>query len=395
MSGEDCAPAKRSGSVSERLAFAANPLRNPSNQISYRVAMQSRSFVYSPLPGRVVFGAGGFGRLTEEFVELNVKRALVVCTPEQIALADKVAAHLGEQCAGIFPKAVMHVPIEIAREATGHARLVGADCIVAIGGGSTIGLGKAIALESGIPILAIPTTYAGSEMTPIYGITDAGEKKTGRDPRVLPRTVIYDPLLTVSLPVSLSVTSGINAIAHCVEALYADNANPITSMMAEEGIRSLARGLPRVVEDAGNLDARSDCLYGAWLAGSVLGATSVALHHKLCHTLGGMLNLPHAETHTIVLPHATAYNAPAAPQAMARIARALGVDDAAEGLYDLARRLGAPTSLEELGVRAADLDRVADAALLSAYPNPRALEREAIRQLLEDAWQGRRPRPTT
>lgn len=356
--------------------------------------MQHRTFVYSPLPGRVVFGAGSFGRLAEEFAELNVKHALVVCTPEQIALADRVAAHLGELCSGIFPKAVMHVPIEIAREASGYARQLGADCIVAIGGGSTIGLGKAIALESGIPILAIPTTYAGSEMTPIYGITEAGEKKTGRDPKVLPRTVIYDPSLTTSLPASLSVTSGINAIAHCVEALYADNANPITSMMAEEGIRSLAHGLPRVIEDADDLDARADCLYGAWLAGSVLAATSVALHHKLCHTLGGMLNLPHAETHTVVLPHATAYNAPAAPLAMARIARALGVDDAAQGLYDLAQRLGAPTSLEGLGVRLTDLDRVADAALISAYPNPRPLERQAIRQLLEDAWRGRRPAST-
>jgi maleylacetate reductase len=356
--------------------------------------MPHRSFVYSPLPGRVVFGVGSFGKLADEFDELKVSRALVVCTPEQSPLADMVAIRLGAQCVGIFPKAVMHVPIEIARQARSYARQTGADCVVAIGGGSTIGLGKAIALESSIPILAIPTTYAGSEMTPIYGITESGEKKTGRDRRVLPRTVIYDPLLKRSLPAAMSATSGINAIAHCVEALYSDNANPITSMMAEDGIRSLAQGLPRVVENGDSLDARVDCLYGAWLSGSVLAATSVAMHHKLCHTLGGMLDLPHAETHTVVLPHATAYNAPAAPLAMARIARALDADDAAQGLYDLAKRLGAPTSLEELGVRSADLDRVADEALISPYPNPRSLQRDAIRQLLEDAWQGRRPAST-
>ncbi|MCP3728077.1 maleylacetate reductase [Paraburkholderia sp. CNPSo 3272] len=355
--------------------------------------MLQRSFVYSPLPARVVFGTGSLGKLVDEFLELRVSRALVVCTPEQSHLADEVAGRLGGQCVGVFPKAVMHVPIEVAREARDCARHVGADCIVAIGGGSTIGLGKAIALESDMPILAIPTTYAGSEMTPIYGITEGREKKTGRDVRVLPRTVIYDPALTKSLPANMSATSGINAIAHCVEALYADNANPITSMMAEDGIRSLANALPVIVQHAEDLDARTECLYGAWLAGSVLAATSVALHHKLCHTLGGMLDLPHAATHTVVLPHAVAYNASAAPVAMVRIARALGADDAAQGLFDLARQLDAPTSLAALGVSSADLDRVADAALQSAYPNPRPLERAAIRHLLEDAWHGRRPRP--
>jgi alcohol dehydrogenase class IV len=340
-----------------------------------------------------VFGAGSLGRLVDEFREMRVRRALVVCTPEQSHLADDVAERLGGECVGVFPKAAMHVPIEVAREAREHAMFIGADCVVAIGGGSTIGLGKAIALESDIPVLAIPTTYAGSEMTPIYGITEGREKKTGRDVRVLPRTVIYDPMLTTSLPANISATSGINAIAHCVEALYADNASPVTSMMAEEGIRSLAHALPAVVRHAEDLDARTECLYGAWLAGSVLAATSVALHHKLCHTLGGMLNLPHSATHTIVLPHAVAYNAPAAPMQMKRIARAIDSDDAAQGLFDLAKQLGAPTSLAVLGVTPADLDRVADAALQSAYPNPRPLERAAVRDLLDDAWHGRRPRP--
>lgn len=353
--------------------------------------MLHRSFVYAPLPARVVFGAGSLDSLLQEFQRLSVTSALVICTPEQAALADQVAARLGNHCAGIFPGAAMHVPIEVARQAREHALSVGADCIVAAGGGSTIGLGKAIALESNIPILAIPTTYAGSEMTPIYGITTGGDKKTGRDSKVLPRTVIYDPELTLSLPLAMSVTSGINAIAHCVEALYAENSNQIISLIAEEGIRSLAEGLPSIVNRSSDLDARSQCLYGAWLAGTALGATSVALHHKLCHTLGGMLNLPHSETHTVILPHAIAYNAAAVPDVMDRIARALNSTTAAKGVFDLAVQLRAPTSLQALGVDPSDLDRVADEAMKAPYPNPRRLDRGAIRELLQNAWLGSQP----
>jgi maleylacetate reductase len=222
--------------------------------------------------------------------------------------------------------------------------------MVAIGGGSTIGLGKAIALESGLPIIAVPTTYAGSEMTPIYGITEAGVKKTGRDLRVLPRTVLYDPELSQHLPVGMSVVSGINAIAHAAEGLYAQDGNPVMSLMAEEGIRALAQGLRGIHRAPADMAARSACLYGAWLCGSVLGHVGMSLHHKLCHTLGGSFNLPHAETHTVVLPHALAYNASAAPQAMARIAAALGAPDAATGMFDLARELGAPTALRDIGM---------------------------------------------
>ena len=350
--------------------------------------MFQRTFVFSALPARVLFGAGTLSNLPNEIDELGVGRALVVCTPEQSDLGDTAARMIGDRCIGVFPGAIMHVPVETARQARVQAHDAGADCVVAIGGGSAIGLAKAIALESGIQIVAIPTTYAGSEMTPIYGITENGTKKTGRDLRVLPRAVIYDPELTLSLPTRMSATSGMNAIAHCVEALYATNANPVTSIMAEEGIRYLARALPRIVERPRDIDARAECLYGAWLAGSVLATTSVALHHKLCHTLGGMLNLPHAETHTVVLPHATAYNASAAAQAMGTIRRALESRDAAQGLFDLASQLDVPVALKALGVRFADLDRVADAALAAPYPNPRPMERDAIRSLLEDAYWG-------
>ena len=262
---------------------------------------------------------------------------------------------------------------------------------MAIGGGSTTGLGKAIALTSSLPILAVPTTYAGSEMTPIYGLTEAGLKKTGRDMRVLPKTVIYDPALTVSLPASLSVTSGINAIAHAAEGLYAQDANPVISLMAEEGIRALAQGIGKVVAQPDDLDARGDCLYGAWLCGAVLGSVGMALHHKLCHTLGGTFNLPHAETHTIVLPHALAYNRDAAPEAMKRIARALGADDAAQGAFDLARDQRRADRAEGHRHEGSDIDIALDIALKNPYWNPRPLERAPLRALLEAAYEGRAP----
>ncbi|CAB3745706.1 maleylacetate reductase [Burkholderia puraquae] len=355
--------------------------------------MQSKAdFIYQARPARVIFGAGSLHHLEREVVELGAERAIVLCTPEQRALAQDVIDRLGSRGAGIYDRATMHVPLEIARDARAFASSCGADCAIAIGGGSTVGLGKAIALESSLPILAIPTTYAGSEMTPIYGVTDGGIKRTGTDMRVLPKTVIYDPELTVTLPVELSVASGINAIAHAAEGLYANNANPVMSLIAEEGIRALAKGLPGVRRDGGDLRARSDALYGAWLCGMVLGNVGMALHHKLCHTLGGSFNLPHAQTHTVVLPHALAYNAAHAPDAMRRIARAIGADDAARGLYDLARDNGAPVALKVLGMKETDLDRAADLAVANPYWNPRPVEREALRVLLQYAFEGAPPR---
>ncbi len=350
-----------------------------------------KGFVYSSQPSRVVFRAGALDDLGAEVERLGTQRALVLCTPGQRLSAQDVARRLGTRAVGVYDKAVMHVPIEAAQAAREVASSLDADCCVAIGGGSTIGLGKAIALTSGLPILAIPTTFAGSEMTPIQGFTENGVKKTVRDPRMLPRTVLYDPNLLLSLPTEIAGPSGMNAIAHCVEALYAQQANPITSLMAEEGIRALAQSLPLVVREPGNVDARGEALYGAWLAGTCLAAVGMALHHKLCHTLGGSFNLPHAQTHTIVLPHATRYNQDAAPQAMLRIARALGTRDAAAGLYDLAQQLGAPVALRDIGMPASGLDRAADLAVTDPYWNPRPIERSGIRQLLQNAWEGVRP----
>ncbi len=361
-----------------------------------------RAFDFESRMPRVVFGVGSLQHLGREIDRIGAKRALVLSTPGQVGIANRVASMLGSRLAGVYTKAVMHVPIESAREARDEARRLGADCAVAVGGGSTTGLGKAIALESSsqrpLPILAIPTTYAGSEMTPIYGITDAGVKKTGRDERVLPRTVIYDPELTLTVPLGLTITSGLNAIAHAAEGLYAHDGNPIVGLMAEEGIRAIAGAMRRLSGNPLALEARSDALYGAWLCGVVLGHVSMGLHHKLCHTLCGTFNLPHADVHAVILPHALAYNARQAPEAMRRIANALGAGGRSNGsseapalMFDLALRHKAPMALKDIGMREDGLDRAAELAVRDQYPNPRPLQKAAIRELIQRAFDGVRP----
>jgi maleylacetate reductase len=353
-------------------------------------------FIYQASPSRVVFGAGSLAKVPQEIDRLGASRVLILATPGRKTLAEQVAAQLGAKAVGIFDRAVMHVPTETAEAGRAEAARLQADAYVSIGGGSAIGLAKAIAAVTGHPTLSIPTTYSGSEMTATWGLTERGIKKTMRDPRVQPRTVMYDPALTVSMPAKLSATSGMNAMAHCVEALYAQDANPINSLIAEEGIRALARGLPAVVSDPGDSKARSLAFYGAWLGGVSLGATTTALHHKLCHVLGGAFDLAHSDTHTILLPHATAYNAPGAPEAMERIARALGTDgsktSAAQGLYDLEVRMGAPLSLKSIGMKREGIDHAVALAMEKPFYNPRPLTADGIRALLEDAFTGRPPR---
>jgi alcohol dehydrogenase class IV len=352
-----------------------------------------RSFVYESLPGRVVFAVGALGRLGEEVDRLGVERALLIADPAHKRMADEVAETLGSRFATVFTDVEQHVPIEGARAAREAAGAAGADCVITIGGGSTTGYGKAVALESDLVTLAIPTTYAGSEMTPIYGMTVDGRKRTGRSHRVLPRTVIYDPELTVSLPPSVTGPSGMNALAHCVEALYGREANPITSVIAEEGIRALARGIPDSVRQPDDLEARSQALFGAYLAGAALAVVGVAIHHRICHVLGGTFGLPHGDVNAVILPHAVAFNRNAAAEAIERIARALGVADPAGGLHDLAVAIDAPTSLAELGMAE---ERLGEAARLIAESppwNPRPVRVDEIEALLRDAFRGGRPAP--
>lgn len=347
-------------------------------------------FVYTAAPSRVTFGFGSVSKLPDELVRQNLHAALILSTPEQVNMATMVKQQLASNTAGVFSKAAMHTPTEVTDEALQVAKNVNADCIVSIGGGSTIGLGKAISIRSGLPHICIPTTYAGSEMTPILGETANGTKTTRRDPRILPGTVIYDVDLTLSLPQGLSSTSGINAIAHAVEALYASDTNPIIRLLAKEGIQTLSNALPAILQSSQDRDARSQALYGAWLCGICLGSTSMSLHHKLCHTVGGSLNLPHAEVHTILLPHTFAYNSPATAKATKDLADALpdADGDAVKGLNTLLDRLGVSRALKDFGMKEEDIDKVASMAVRNPYSNPRKVEEQSIRVLLRRAWAG-------
>ena len=349
-------------------------------------------FVYSAQPMRVRFGAGTLADLPGEIEALGLRRVLVLATPQQVDEAEALAGRIGARAAGVFGRARMHTPVDVTAEAMRRVEADRIDGLVAVGGGSTTGLSKAVALRTDLPQIVVPTTYAGSEMTPILGQTENGVKTTVKSPKVLPEVVIYDVDLTMSLPARLTAVSGLNAIAHAVEALYARDRNPVVSLMAAEGIRALARALPVLVAEPGDRAARSDALYGAWLCGTCLGAVGMALHHKLCHTLGGTFDLPHAETHAAVLPHAMAYNAPAVPEAARTVAEALGAGDAAQGLFDLARRLGVPLALRDLGMPETGIETAADAALSNPYWNPRPLDRAAIRDLVARAHAGLPPR---
>ncbi len=347
-------------------------------------------FTYQGSPARIVFGRGASAEVGDWVTKLGCRRAMVLTTPGQAAAGKALADRLGGLAAGAFAGAAMHTPVEATAEALAAATESGADCLVSLGGGSTIGLGKALALRTGLPQIAIPTTYAGSEVTPILGQTEGGEKTTLRDPKVVPQVVLYDPELTLGLPKAISVTSGLNAMAHAAEGLYAEDRNPIASLMAAEGLRALHLALPAIVASPADIDARETALYGAWLCGAVLGQVAMSLHHKLCHVLGGSFDLPHAETHAVMLPHTIGFNAKVAGPLLQPVATLLG-GPPGPGLHDFARRLGAPSSLRDLGMQAGDLDRAAELATRNPYPNPRPFDRAIIRDLLEEAWTGKRP----
>lgn len=352
--------------------------------------MGERDFIYTGHPARVIFGFGTTQSLPDELARLGKQRALVLATPAQKAEAENLLQLLGPRGAGIFAGAVMHTPVDVSELAAKQAEALSADVIVAVGGGSTVGLSKAIALRTGLPQVVLPTTYAGSEMTPIIGQTEDGVKRTQTTLKVLPEVVIYDVEQTLGLPVGMSGTSGMNAMAHAIEALYARETNPIISALAIEAIRSLARALPRIAKAPGDRDARADALYGAWLCGICLGSVGMALHHKLCHTLGGSFDLPHAETHTIVLPHALAYNAPAIPHVLEKLTEVLGGDPCA-ALFDLARAIGAPGSLSQIGMPEDGIGRAVEHVFANPYWNPRPLEKTAITALIARAYFGQRP----
>jgi maleylacetate reductase len=334
---------------------------------------------------RVVFSAGALAQLPAEVDALRLRRILIVTTPGRAGSMGPLRDYLGERLATICDLAALHVPRERVRSAVVLVDRMSPDALLAFGGGSAVGLAKAVAFERRMPIVAVPTTYAGSEMTGIWGTTDHQGKRTGRDESVAPRLVVYDPTLTVTLPTDVSAASGMNALAHAVEAMYAPQAGPIATAAAESAIRTLAGALPRVVARPDDIEARTDALSGAHAAGVALELAAMGLHHKICHVLGGTFGLPHAATHAAILPRVVAFNSPAAPESMARIAAQLGADDAATAIESLDRKLGLTTSLEALGFRASDLDRAAELVASSSYANPRPASAAEVRALLRSA----------
>lgn len=336
-----------------------------------------KPFVHDSLPGRVVLAPGSLDRVPDEIDLITDGGVLLIAGGSAHAGGDRVQKRMGDRVIARLTEVRQHVPDDLADKA--RAQAAQAQVLVAIGGGSAIGLAKAIALTTGVPILAVPTTYAGSEMTPVWGLTSHGVKRTGTDPRVLPRTVVYDPELSRHLPLDVTVPSVANAMAHCVEAVWATRANPITELTAIESARTLADGLAEVRKDTASMVARSNLLYGACLAGSALATAGTGLHHKICHVLGGSYALPHAQTHAAVLPHVAALNAAAIPPALSD---AVG---GAHGLYDMFE----PGGLKDLGLTEQQAREVADTMPLPDNPIP--LDRETLRALLHDAWEGRRP----
>lgn len=349
------------------------------------------SFVYTGMPARVIFGSGTISSLPDEISRLGLSQVLILTTPSQSTAGLALQHRLGSIGTTLFTDATMHTPVEVTERALSIFHEIGADGIIAIGGGSTVGLSKALALRTDASQIVIPTTYAGSEMTSILGETIDGKKVTQKSLKVLPETVIYDVDHTLTLPVNLTVSSGINALAHAIEALYAEEANPVLSLLAEEGISRLTAALPIILDRPNDLSARTDALHGAWLCAICLGSGGVALHHKLCHVLGGSFDLPHAETHTVVLPHAIAYNAQSIPAAIEVLKRTVCLDDPIARLFDIAKQAGVPTSLRELGMQETGIDIAVKQALENPYYNPRKLEAAGLRGLIYAAWAGARP----
>jgi alcohol dehydrogenase class IV len=352
-----------------------------------------REFTYTGWTTRVVFGTGTLDGLREEAERLGRSRVLVLTGPRQAALARKVRGLLTPLAVGEFTAAAPQTPVEVTRQALTAVRELGADCLVAVGGGSVTGLSKALSLRTGLPQIVVPTTYAGSEATTVWGLTEGNRKSTGTDPRVLPKVIVYDPALTLTLPVPMSVASGLNALAHCVDAMWAPKADPINAAFALEGIRALAEGLPKVVTDPSGIDGREHALYAAYLSAVAFASAGSGLHHKICHVLGGAYNLPHAQTHATVLPYVLAFNGPAAPDAERRIATAFGSNRAIDGLEDLRRELGAPRALRDYGFAEDAIPEAAEAILPAVPPgNPRPVTAADLERLLRAAWSGADPR---
>jgi alcohol dehydrogenase class IV len=333
----------------------------------------------------VLQGAGAWARVPEEIERLGSQRVLVVAAPSSAGRARDLADALGDRYAATFDRPVQHTPVEVTTEALALAGEVRADALVAVGGGSAIGLSKALAIRTGMPQVAVPTTYAGSEATPVLGETEDGVKTTRRDPALAPGTVVYDPELTLSMPRGLTLTSALNALAHAVEALWDTGASAATRAYGVESADGVLAALPVVLDDLSDVAARGRLQEAAWLAGACLAQARMGLHHQLAHVLGGTYGLPHAELHALLLAHVMRFNLPAAPDATARLARVANGDPTL-AVAALAARHEGPTTLGALGLPRTALREVAERVAADPYPNPRPVTADAVEELLLAAW---------
>ena len=353
-----------------------------------------QSFTHVGMPGRVIHGAGSVAALAAEVEALGAQRVMFCCTKSRVSAVEKLATTLGNRFAGICDAAKIFVPLSAVESGREMAAALNADCLVSYGGGTAVGLAKAIALKGGMPIISIVTTYSGSETTALQGIIGHDGVRTNyRDMCMLPQVLIYDPQLMLDVPLDVSIASGFNSIAHAVSSYLGMDANPVANMFSENGIRAMSSAMVRLAQNPRDVDARGDALHGAWLCGMTLMSSGTTIHHKMVHVLGGGFELPHGPTHAIVLPHSTAYNRDAAPDAMRGIARAFGDEnaDAPSALFDLLGKSGAAEGLKQLGLAESALDEAADRIMIDRYFNLRDYDRTAIRAALQAAWEGRPP----
>jgi maleylacetate reductase len=360
---------------------------------------------------RVLFGRGAASEVGREAGALG-ERVLFVCTPSLKASphADRIRAVLGNLLVAEFTEVAPHVPRETVEAARALAMRERADVVVAMGGGSAIGVGKGVVLGNlgtphpdliGLPpadsrstryenayspkggreiaLIAIPTTYAGSELTPTVGITDLAEKRkfVQRNPVVLPKLAVYDVELTLDLSAELTASTALNALAHSVEAGYARNVNPLVPPVAEEGIRRILRSLPACIADGHDVEAREELLRGAYLGGFSIANATMALHHGLCHVLGGHTGIAHGVVNAIMLPHVMRFNAEFAPDALTPVVAAA-----------LVASLPLPQRLRDAGVAAEVLPLIVQEAAASATvtANPKPVSEADIIAILDSAW---------
>lgn len=363
-------------------------------------------FRYLAYAQEVIFSPGAVARLREAVERLGWQR-LMLCASHSMRLGGqvgKVESSLGERLVAVFDHVLPHVQDVQVQEALTLAREKHVDVVIGLGGGSPIGMAKAVGFELGLPIIAIPSTYAGSEMTPVYGIThtdaDPPRKVTISNPKIVPSLVLYDPELTLALPPALTASTGINALAHCIEALYSKTRNPLSSAAAAKGVRHIYIALQKSYQDGKNLEARTEMLLGSHLAGLSLASVSMGLHHGICHVLGGSANVPHGIANAIILPHVIAFNADATATYLVPAAEAMDIpengsspkeriDAMGQRISELIRQMDLPQLLRHAGVHKSDLPRLAQLAFQNrtVQNNPKPItDVIQLESLLQDAF---------